>query len=110
MSFRNHLAGTKADICLSEPPALFYSTYQLFRVVVTVEGAEPTKPTLEQLSGNTDFSYGGSFDIGGMALSAGDTDSNSRPSLPNNESWSIHDTNSARHLGSRKTSVPKTRQ
>ncbi len=43
---------------------------QVSRVVVTIEGAKPNKPTIEQLSRNAGLSHSGSFGIGGMSLSA----------------------------------------
>lgn len=69
------------------------------RIVVTIEGAKPNKPTMQQLSGNAGLSHSGSFGVGGMALRATVIGPNGEPSTQIRNSWYSNDIYSAKYTG-----------
>lgn len=69
------------------------------RVVVTIEGAKPNKPTMQQLIGNAGLSHSSSFGVGGMALRATVIDPNGEHSTQIRKSWYSNDIYSAKYTG-----------
>lgn len=75
------------------------TSIQPTRIVVTIEGAKPNKPTMQQLGANAGLSHSGSFGVGGMALSATVVGSNGKHSTQIRKSWYSNDIYSAKYTG-----------